>query len=87
MKYFLYFSTDLEKLVEGFCLFFLNKNQKKQFLEPTLKKNILKTSELLCEVSRFRSHKHAYAEQSLDSKKPRKICLVLLSNRIFTRVL
>jgi hypothetical protein len=33
MKYFLYFSTDLEKLVEGFCLFFLNKNQKKQFLE------------------------------------------------------
>ena len=35
MKYFLYFSTDLEKLVEGFCLFFLNKNQKKQFLEPT----------------------------------------------------
>jgi hypothetical protein len=36
MKYFLYFSTDLEKLVEGFCLFFLNKNQKKQFLEPTL---------------------------------------------------
>jgi len=37
MKYFLYFSTDLEKLVEGFCLFFLNKNQKKQFLEPTFK--------------------------------------------------
>ena len=36
MKYFLYFSTDLEKLVEGFCLFFLNKNQKKQFLEPTI---------------------------------------------------
>ena len=41
MKYFLYFSTDLEKLVEGFCLFFLNKNQKKQFLEPTITKKWL----------------------------------------------